>query len=310
MKNTYLPFSLEQLLILRTIFISKSFKFAAQILGIAQPIITVQMQNLEEQLNTPVFNILKKQIVLTETGLLILRYSIRILSVYYDTTRALDEVNAFQRGKLTIAATQTPGTYFVPKLLGLFKKKYPNIEIQLNVLSTRQILWNLVRRQVDIGIIGSEIPSQLNKMVDIIPYAVDEFALILHPSHPFANLPFIKKEDLYRLNFISFNQKSPIISVIRIMLAKNYVDFRRLTIAMELSSVESIKIAVQSGLGAAFVSVSAIRKELKFGVLICIKIANFKMTRNLSLVLDTTYCNSKAYQIFKHEILLLMFGII
>jgi DNA-binding transcriptional LysR family regulator len=309
MKHTSLPFSLEQLLILRTIFMSKSFKFAAQTLGIAQPIITMQMQNLEEQLNTPVFNILKKQIILTETGLLIVRYSIRILNVYYDTTRALNEVNAFQRDKLTIAASQTPGTYFLPKLLGLFKKKYPNIEIQLNVLSTRQVIWDLAHHQIDIGIIGGEIPSQLNKIVDIVPYAVDEFALILHPSHPFANLPSIKKEDLYRLKFISLNSNSTIISVIRIMLAKNNVDLRRLTIAMELSSVESIKVAVQSGLGAAFVSVSTIRKELEFGLLIWIKIANFKMTRNLSLVLDTTYCNSKAYQIFKHEILLLMFEI-
>ena len=86
---------------------------------------------------------------------------------------------------------------------------------------------------------------------------------------------------------------------------KNKIDISRLTIEMELNSIESIKNAVQSGLGAAFVSVSAIRKELELGLLAWVKIDNVKITRVLSLVLDPNRYNSKASQNFNNEILTL-----
>ncbi|MGA1532607.1 MAG: LysR substrate-binding domain-containing protein, partial [Aquiluna sp.] len=73
----------------------------------------------------------------------------------------------------------------------------------------------------------------------------------------------------------------------------------------ELNSIESIKNAVQSGLGAAFVSVSAIRKELELGLLVWVKIDNVKITRMLSLVLDPNRYNSNASQNFNNEILTL-----
>jgi hypothetical protein len=67
---------------------------------------------------------IKKEIVLTETNLLILCCNIQILSVYYDTTRVFNKVTPFQCAKLTIETNQTPGTYFVSKLIGLFKEQY------------------------------------------------------------------------------------------------------------------------------------------------------------------------------------------
>ena len=72
---------------------------------------------------------------------------------------------------------------------------------------------------------------------------------------------------------------------------------------MELNSIEAIKNAVQSGLGAAFVSVSAISKELELNMLQWAKIEGITIKRTLSILLSPKRYYSTATQIFKEEIL-------
>ena len=72
---------------------------------------------------------------------------------------------------------------------------------------------------------------------------------------------------------------------------------------MELNSIEAIKNAVHSGLGAAFVSVSAITKELELDMFHWAKIEGITIKRTLSVLLNPKRYSSHATQIFKEEIL-------
>jgi DNA-binding transcriptional LysR family regulator len=86
-------------------------------------------------------------------------------------------------------------------------------------------------------------------------------------------------------------------------LTRSNIDSRLLKIEMELNSIEAIKNAVQSGLGASFVSISAIEKELKLGVLKRVSIENVVIKRPLSLILNPNRYRSKASEIFIEEVL-------
>ena len=121
--------------------------------------------------------------------------------------------------------------------------------------------------------------------LDIISYAEDELHLSYQLSHPFSSLEYIQKEDLYRLKFIALNTQSTIRNVIENTLIDNGIDSRQFKIEMELNSVEAIKNAVQSGLGAAFVSVSAISKELELNIIHWAKIKDITISRTLSIIL-------------------------
>tara|TARA_B100000768_G_scaffold98408_1_gene91767 strand:+ start:7390 stop:8310 length:921 start_codon:yes stop_codon:yes gene_type:complete len=305
MNRTYLPYTLEQLVILRAIVNSGSFKNAARNLFLTQPAISLQIQNLEKQLKTTLFDRTKKQIELTETGNLLVRYSNRILALCEESSRALDDLSELQSGKLILGASQTTGTYLMPKIIGLFRQKYPNINVQLNVDSTRKIAWSIMNRQIDLGIVGGEIPKELRKILDITPYVEDELALIVPRSHPFVKSGSIKKEDLYNLKFITLDSYSTIRTVVDDTLSKNGIDVTRLKIEMELNSIEAIKNAVQSSLGAAFVSVSAITKELELGLLSWVKIEDVKINRMLCVILNPNRYKSKASENFTNEILML-----
>ena len=306
MNRTHLPYTLEQLVILRAVAKGGSFKNAAQSLFLTQPAVSLQIQNLEKQLKTNLFDRTKKQIELTEAGTLLLRYSNRILALCEESSRVLDDLSELQSGKLVIGASQTTGTYLMPKIIGLFQQKYPNINVQLNVDSTRKVAWHLMNRQVDIGIVGGKIPKELRKILEITPYVEDELALIVPPSHPYVKLECIKKEDLYDLKFISLNSYSTIRTVVDDTLSKNGIDVTRLKVEMELNSIEAIKNAVQSSLGAAFVSVSAITKELELNLLKCVRIDDVKINRKLCIILNPNRYKSKASENFTKEILTLL----
>lgn len=306
MNRTHLPYTLEQLVILRAVAKGGSFKNAAQSLFLTQPAVSLQIQNLEKQLKTNLFDRTKKQIELTEAGTLLLRYSNRILALCEESSRVLDDLSELQSGKLVIGASQTTGTYLMPKIIGLFQQKYPNINVQLNVDSTRKVAWHLMNRQVDIGIVGGKIPKELRKILEITPYVEDELALIVPPSHPYVKLECIKKEELYDLKFISLNSYSTIRTVVDDTLSKNGIDVTRLKVEMELNSIEAIKNAVQSSLGAAFVSVSAITKELELNLLNCVRIEDVKINRKLCIILNPNRYKSKASENFTKEILTLL----
>jgi DNA-binding transcriptional LysR family regulator len=113
----------------------------------------------------------------------------------------------------------------------------------------------------------------------------------------------IQKNDLYTLQFIALDSQSTIRKVIDQVLSRHGIETRQLMIEMELNSIEAIKNAVQAGLGAAFVSVSAIEKELQMEVMHRARIDGVVVKRTLSFILNPNRYRSKAAEAFIREIL-------
>lgn len=298
-----LPFTLDQLRILKAIAAEGSFKRAADSLYVSQPAVSLQVQNLERQLNVPLFDRGGRRAQLTEAGHLLLSYGEKILSLCQETCRAIEDLQNLRGGTLIIGASQTTGTYMLPRMIGLFREKYPDVSVQLHVHSTRRTAWSVVNGQIDLAIVGGEIAPELMSALEIVPYAEDELALIVPTSHEFAQRETILKEDLYSLKFISLDAQSTIRKVIDQVLTRCGIDTNNLQLEMELSSIEAIKNAVQSGLGVAFVSTSAIEKELQMGVIKRVKIDQVIVKRTLSVIYNPNRYRSKAAEAFTNEIL-------
>jgi len=234
---------------------------------------------------------------------LLLSYGEKILTLCQETCRAIEDLQNLQGGTLIVGASQTTGTYLLPRMIGLFRQRYPDVSVQLHVHSTRRTSWSVANGQIDLAIIGGEVPTELQDSLEIIPYAEDELALILPVFHPLANVETIHKEDLYKLQFIALDSQSTIRKVIDQVLTRCGIETRRLKIEMELNSIEAIKNAVQSGLGAAFVSISAIERELQMGVLYRAKVEEVVVKRMLSVIYNPNRYRSKAAEAFSQEIL-------
>ncbi len=298
-----LPFTLDQLRILKAIAAEGSFKRAADSLYVSQPAVSLQVQNLERQLDVPLFDRGGRRAQLTEAGHLLLSYGDRILTLCQETCRAIEDLQNLQGGTLIVGASQTTGTYLLPRMIGLFRQRYPDVAVQLHVHSTRRTAWSVANGQIDLAIIGGEVPPELQDSLEIIPYAEDELALILPVFHSLARTGTVHKDDLYKLQFIALDSQSTIRKVIDQVLSRSGIETRRLKIEMELNSIEAIKNAVQAGLGAAFVSISAIEKELQMGILHRSRIDEVVVNRMLSVIINPNRYRSKAAEAFMKEIL-------
>jgi DNA-binding transcriptional LysR family regulator len=206
------------------------------------------------------------------------------------------------RGNLTVGASQTIGTYLMPRVLALFAQNYPQIDLKVQVNSTRIIAKHVVNRDIDIAVVGGEVPNELKKNLKIEHFVEDELSLIIPKSHPFAKKKTINKEDLYHLNFITLNSNSTIRKFIDNILIQNNIETKQLKIIMQLNSIEAIKTAVSLGLGAAFVSSSAIEKEIELQTVEIITIENIKITRTLSIISNPECYKSQAFVVFYSEL--------
>jgi DNA-binding transcriptional LysR family regulator len=297
-----LPFTLQQLRILKAVATEKNFTKAAEVLYLSQPSLSKQIKTLEKNLDILLVNRENNKISLTENGKVFLQYSERILALCEESCRALIDLKNGDRGNLTVGASQTIGTYLMPRVLALFAQNYPQIDLKVQVNSTRLIANNVLNREIDIAVVGGDIPDELKKNLTIKHFVEDELSLIISKSHPFAKKKKIDKENLYYLNFITLNSNSTIRKFIDNILIQNGIETKQLKIIMQFNSIEGIKTAVSLGLGAAFVSSSAIEKEIELKKIEVLNIENIKITRTLSIISNPECYKSKAFELFYNEL--------
>ncbi len=181
-----LPFTLQQLRIFKAIASEKSFSQAAEILFVSQPSLSKQIKTLENRLGILLLNRINNKISLTEAGLVFLQYSERILALCEESCRALNDLKDGERGNLKVGASQTIGAYLMPRVLTLFAQSYPQINLNIDVDSTRIIAKKVADQIIDIAVVGGDIPTSLKKNLEIEDFVEDELILIIPKSHPFA----------------------------------------------------------------------------------------------------------------------------
>ena len=297
-----LPFTLQQLRILKAIATENHFTKAANLLYISQPSLSHQIKVLEKNLNTSLVNRNHNTISLTESGLVFLQYSERILALCEESCRALIDLKNGDRGNLKIGASQTIGTYLMPQILASFAQNYPQINFKIQVYSIHFNLKNVINNEVDIAIVGNEILGNSKHKLTVQKFVSDKLNLIISKSHPFVKKNMINKNDLYCLNFITLNSNSIIKKSIDNTLVQHQIKIKQLNTILQLNSIESIKIAVSLGLGVAFVSSSSIKKEIHLNTLKILEIKNITIKRELFVVSNPKTYKSKTFKFFCHEL--------
>lgn len=283
----YFPFSLEQLRIIQAIKNEATIKQAAKKLYLSQPALSLQIQKLEYEIDSPILDRRKKQIYFTFTGELILDYADRILRLCEEADKAVVYLKKLKRLSLTIGSNEIVGTYILPKIIDLFCRRYSYTHIKLEIDSTNCISWNIVNGKVDIGIVEEEeIPKELYNSLYSTPYFKEEIVLILPKSHELKNVCSITKEKLYNLDFITLKPNFVGRKLVDDILKKFNIDSGKLKIKLELNSIEAIKRGVQAGLGVSFVSILMVKDELYSKRLNSVMVNEKKISKRLTLLVN------------------------
>ncbi len=298
-----MSFSFDQIRILRAIAHEGSFKKAAESMFISQPAVSLQVRNLEKAVGAVLFDRSSRSAELTQAGHVLLSYAEQIINIQKEAVRAIGDLESLRGGVLTLGASQTTGTYLMPQLIGMFRQRYPEVSVQLQVRSTRQVAQGVVEGLWGLGIVGGAVPKELSERLEVEDFIDDSFVLIADAKHPLAGTSVIDKKRLYKEKFIALDPGSTTRRVIDKVLLESGIEPSKLSLEMELSSLEAIKVAVQARLGIAFIPAIAVRQEISLGVLEQIQVEGLDVHRTLRILTDPKRYVSRATRAFQKEIL-------
>lgn len=257
-----------------------SFTKAAETLHMTQPAVTFQVRQLEEHFNTRLFDRTHNRISLTEAGRRVFEYSDRIFDLYNDMENAVREMTGDISGVVMIGASTTIAEYMLPALLGDFRNKYPDVNVQLRVSNTDGIVSMVENNIIDLGVVEAPVTNK-NLVVEIC--RMDELVAIVPPSHPLAGNKVVKIEEMLKYPYICREEGSGTREVISEYLGQAGVNMTDISVCMELGSPEAVKGAVEAAMGVSIVSRATIQKELKLQTLVALQLEP-KLQRPFSFV--------------------------
>jgi DNA-binding transcriptional LysR family regulator len=242
-----------------------SFTKAAETLHMTQPAVTFQVRQLEEHFNTRLFDRTHNRISLTDAGKRVFEYSDRIFELYSEMESAVREMTGDVSGVLMIGASTTIAEYMLPALLGDFKKKYPDVNLQLKVSNSDGIVHMVENNVIDLGVVESPV---LNKNLVVEVCRVDQLVAVVSPQHPLCNRETVTISELLVYPYICREEGSGTREVISEYMTAQGIGGGDVHLTMELGSPESIKGAVEAGMGVSIMSSATVQKELKLGTLV------------------------------------------
>ncbi|MCK5237762.1 MAG: LysR family transcriptional regulator [Deltaproteobacteria bacterium] len=268
------------------VFEQGSFSKAARALKLTQPTVSIHIKSLEDDLSCKLFDRLGRKVKPTRAGEILYGYAKDVLRLKDEARIALDEYSGSVKGKLLIGASTIPGEYLIPNRLSSFIAEFTDVIPMIRIADTRTIIQKVLDCTVDIGVIGSSVkdPSVIStKFMDdkiVLVARADLIAGELSPSN------------LQRIPLILREHGSGTREATESALRACKLEPGELNVVAEMGSTQAVKQSVLNGLGAAFISVQAIEKELSEGILTEITVPGLHISRSFWIITNKLRYNS------------------
>lgn len=271
----------RRLMIFRAVAEQRNFTRAAESLHLSQPTVSQQVQALEEEMSVRLFDRTSKSVDLTPAGHALYARTGALLQQFAELKRAVLEAAGAVSGTLVLGASLTIGEYLLPRAIALFGQEYPLVEVKLHIQNTEQIVHRLMEGSFDLGLV--EGPLDVPELVQET-FLEDELLVIAPVNHPWREKPLITPADLKAERLILREPGSGTRQYMEEYLRAAGIKPGDLQATTVLSGMESIKGAVEAGMGISVLSEWTIRKELRLGTLLARRLGNLPMKRSLRVV--------------------------
>ena len=241
-------------------------------LHLTQPAVSMQIKQLEDNIDLPLFEQLGKRIYLTEAGKELYQYSRAISQQLSDMEVALDELKGMERGKLNISVVTT-ANYFAPHLLAKFCQRYKGVTVSLNVSNREAVLRQLNDNLIDLAIMGQP-PGNLD--IDSQSFMENPLVVVAPPNHPLCQEKNIAVKKLAKEIFLVRESGSGTRDAMERFFTTHKINLNK---GMETDTTEAIKQAVQAGMGLGIMSKHTVELELETNRLKILDIQDFPIMR-------------------------------
>ncbi|MFI9561621.1 LysR family transcriptional regulator [Nonomuraea endophytica] len=257
---------------------------AARAAGIAQPSASKRIAQLERRLGLPLLERTPRGSALTAEGKMVAGWAAQVLSAAQELMRAAAAVRLSEAAHLRVASSMTVAEYLVPRWLGEFQNREPDVQVGLDVVNSAEVAALVLAgadgtpRSVELGFVeGPNVPDGLDSRV----VGTDRLVVVVAPGHPWARrrtvlrgaelaaTPLVVREpgsgtrETLDLAFRGLHQASP---------------------RLELGSNSAVKGAASAGAAPAVLSGYAVEADLATGRLVEVPLTGLNLVRSLRAV--------------------------
>jgi len=256
----------------------KNFSQAAEHLSLRQPTVSAHVQELEKALGGKLLYRIPGKVSLTPLGQLLAEKARTLLAFKRETVAAVEQFQGKLIGELWVGGSNIPGEYLLPRKLGAFIKRHPEVKPVLRIGDSAGIVEEVLEGKVEIGFVGFK---NQDARLSFDKIWQDEMVLTVPKNHPWSRRTSVRLTDLRSQNFISREQGSGTLDSFRHLLARRRQSAHDLLkVAMQLGSTAAVKEALISGFGVSILSRTSIRRELADGILVEIPIRGLRLKRD------------------------------
>ncbi len=257
--------TLERLRIFVAVAERQHVTAAARALNLTQSAVSNAIAALEAEHDVHLFDRVGRGVVLNQTGVAFLPEAKAVLARAAAAEAALADMSALRRGRLTIFASQTIASAWLPRRLAAFHAAHPGVELDVAIGNTREVAEGVLSGAAELGLVEGEIDQPL---LDQTVVGSDRLAVLVTPDHPWAGLRRLEAQTLATQAWVLREAGSGTRSTLEAALRNAGVDPAALCIAMTLPSNEAVLAAAEAGAGATALSESVAYASVAAGRLV------------------------------------------
>ncbi|MFN2423973.1 MAG: LysR family transcriptional regulator [Cryomorphaceae bacterium] len=242
-------YTVHQLQVFLSVVNEKSVTRASEALFMTQPAVSIQLKNFQEQFEIPLYEIIGRQLYITDFGEEIAEIARRVIDELDNINYKTQAFKGMVTGKLTISSAST-GKYVIPYFLSGFISSHPGIDLALDVTNKTKVVKSLKQNETDFAFVS--VPPD--------NFDIEEELLIDNKLYLIGNEPRRQKQKA-----LIYREEG---SATRLSMEKYFgTEKAKERKKIELTSNEAVKQAVLAGLGNSVMPLIGIRNEILNGQL-------------------------------------------
>lgn len=173
-----------------------NFTKAAESLYVSQPTLSVQIHQLEQELGSPLFARVGRNVRLTESGEVFLARALKAVQELEEGSREVDGIKGLLRGTMTVGSLPLYGSKFLTVTIGEFKRLYPDVFVKVRAGTSEDIELGILSGSIDLGL--TILPAQHQ---DVLSKELcrDEIVCVASKDHEVAKRKSLTINDLKNL---------------------------------------------------------------------------------------------------------------
>jgi DNA-binding transcriptional LysR family regulator len=229
------------------------FSRAAKKIGIAQPALSQQIKQLEQELGGELFTRTKRHVSITDAGKVLLTEAKLLLAQADHAKKTVEDAFSGTVGELVLGFVESATWTVLPRSLAVYRRLYPNVKVLLQPLHTVNQVHAIRDGKIDIGILGTPIEDST---MSIYTLKKESYIVALAKNHHLVSKAKINVKDLAHESFITTVREvgaSYYDSMIKVCMD---ADFNP-SIIQTATDMQTVLALVSSGLGIALINDSA-----------------------------------------------------